>query len=385
MSRLNKFVKLVRDIWLIIGVFVLFLVIAVIVVFAWKTTRNHFRSPGVDPRAQADTYAGAIWTTGLFRELGKSYPLKWTPYVYWRREEFHGNYINVGADGNRMTVNSSNAKGLALKVFMFGASTLWGPGARDEYTIPSDLSRELEQRGIHCQITNFGEMAFISTQQLIEMLLQLQKGNVPDVVIFYGGTTDISSAGEQGVAGLPLNEMNRVREFNLTKPERFWPAAMRESLNWQPKNHLWADAQTTVTNRLLSQDVIRVYTNNLRLVLALSHAYGFKCLFYLEPTLFQKKYLSPYETKAFQLQNNESAKSFIDQTHDLFKEEGAAISASFPFFDLSDCFSQTRDGIFIDCYHMGERGNALIAQRMLRDVEPLLRTNILLRQVAVTK
>jgi hypothetical protein len=79
-------------------------------------------------------------------------------------------------------------------------------------------------------------------------MLQLQKDNIPDMVIFYGCLIDMCSAVEQGVAGLPMSEMNRVREFNLTKPELFWPMALKEAVKRHPKNHLWADG-SIITNR----------------------------------------------------------------------------------------------------------------------------------------
>lgn len=391
MSWLKKFVKLLRDIWLIFGITVFFLVLIAIAATAAQKIKNKYKSPGIDSRSRADSYAGEAWSTNLFRELEVSGGLKWTPYLYWRHREFHGNYINVDTGGNRVTSDSKSTQeqNTPVKIFMFGASTLWGVGVRDEFTIPSNLSRELERHGIHCKVTNLAETGFVSTQEVIEMLLQLQGDNIPDIVIFYGGTSDMNSAWEQGVAGLPMNELNRVREFNLTKPEKFWPAAVRESLNGQPKNLHWVDAQTTTTDcLLLAQQVIRVYTNNLKLVDAFSQAYGFKCLFYLEPTLFQKRYLSPYEAGASRAQTDQSGKMsnpILDLTHNLFREAGPGIAASFPFHDVSDCFSQTRDAIFIDYYHMGERGNAIIAQRILRDVEPLIRTNITLRQIAITK
>ena len=55
---------------------------------------------------------------------------------------------------------------------------------------------------------------------IITLLLILQKGERPDVVIFYDGVNDTYSAFQQLRAGLPQNEFNREIEFNLSKPEK---------------------------------------------------------------------------------------------------------------------------------------------------------------------
>ena len=44
---------------------------------------------------------------------------------------------------------------------------------------------------------------------------ELQAGYRPDIVIFYDGVNDTTSAFLEGEAGLTTNEVNRRREFNL--------------------------------------------------------------------------------------------------------------------------------------------------------------------------
>lgn len=95
-----------------------------------------------------------------------------------------------------------------------------GTNARDTFTIPSLLARAVEGRGINVEIINFGETGYVSTQEVITLLLQLRQGNVPDIVIFYDGVNDTYSAYRNEIAGIPQNEFNRVKEFNLTKSER---------------------------------------------------------------------------------------------------------------------------------------------------------------------
>ena len=53
----------------------------------------------------------------------------------------------------------------AIRIFAFGGSTMWGEGSRDDYTIPSWLQRFIYQTPYRVRITNFGEDAYVSTQE----------------------------------------------------------------------------------------------------------------------------------------------------------------------------------------------------------------------------
>ncbi|MER3445854.1 MAG: hypothetical protein C4291_03015 [Candidatus Dadabacteria bacterium] len=77
---------------------------------------------------------------------------------------------------------------------MFGGSTMWGTEARDDFTIPSILSKKLWRRGIRCDIVNFSGSGYVSTQEVIALLIELQRGNIPNLVIFYDGINDTYSA-----------------------------------------------------------------------------------------------------------------------------------------------------------------------------------------------
>src|SRR5262249_36325300 len=145
---------------------------------------------------------------------------RWRPYVYWRRIPYRSDYINIDADGLRVTayVPPVGPERLTETVFMFGGSTMWGLGTADEATIPSLVSKEVNgnRSGIRYDVVNFGQYAYVSTQGLIEMVLQLQRGRIPDVVVFADGVNDTFGAFQLGVPGVPYEEFRREREFNLS-------------------------------------------------------------------------------------------------------------------------------------------------------------------------
>ena len=190
---------------------------------------------------------------------------------------------------------------------------MWGSGARDEFAIPSVLARELAHKGIPASVTNYGETGWVSTQEVIALELELRQGHRPDLVIFYDGINDTYTAFQQGIAGIPQNEFNRVAEFNaLEKPVRerarkiARDAALRLSvrrllevirpddrgigvkLDESAPGFSLDDAAAAG----LARQVIDTYVSNVELVKALAKHYQFKSLFYWQPAVSDKPHLT---------------------------------------------------------------------------------------------
>jgi lysophospholipase L1-like esterase len=316
----------IRDVWIIAGITLFMFVVlesALSLAFIIKDRLNDSEQSLPDRRVIADAYGNASWVNDYFKEFRSTSEARWTPYVYWRRPPFNGQYIHVDAGGIRRTVHlgSRHAQGSGtVRIAMFGGSTLWGTGARDAFTIPSLLAAELQKHGVATEITNYGESGYVSTQEVILLMTVLQKGDIPQLVIFYDGVNDTYSAYQERAAGFPQNESNRAQEFNLSKSNRLGSrlrmdlrdgAAMLSTtrfLNGVLKRTgiQWGE-RTTVNpgnfgrNAIADDDslahaVIDVYQANIGLVTALSRHYDFDFLFYWQPTIFQKAHPTKYET-----------------------------------------------------------------------------------------
>ena len=386
---LRRAITQIRTVWLVVGVTTL-LLLAIEGTFALLF---YFKTSAVfgafDRRIKADTYEDASWVPEYYEEEERSRPVRWEPYVYWRRKPFDGTHINIDAHGIRQTVNPAarpDQTDPPRTIFMFGGSTLWGSGARDRFTIPSILAAELEKsdRG-PVLVVNYGEMGYVSTQSVIALLLQFQKGHVPDMVIFYDGINDTFSAYQQGVAGLPQNEAKRVREFapsagtagllrnafiNLSVFRFANGLARRRGGGFSsdpiadprfvPEGHVDAAA--------LATDVVATYHSNVAIVRALGRHYGFKSLFYWQPVVFEKPHLTEYEQA--QQKSRRHLQRFFQQTYDAMRRSGA--TGRTEVHDISTIFAATKEPVYVDWSHLGESGNAIVARRMARDVLALI-------------
>ena len=93
-----------------------------------------------DSRVNNEVYDNCSWADEYFKEFSQQKTQK-IPYIGWSRVEYSGKYVNIDENGLRYTWNSKNSSNDAVKIYFFGGSTMWGTGARGNYTIPSLVSK----------------------------------------------------------------------------------------------------------------------------------------------------------------------------------------------------------------------------------------------------
>ena len=69
---------------------------------------------------------------------------------------------------------------------------------------------------------------------------------------------------------------------------------------------------------------------------------------------------------------NRYAQPFFKKTYELLKVGEILKDRESGFYDISGIFSDLPEPMFIDSIHLGEAGNAYIAERMAKDVFPIL-------------
>lgn len=372
-----------RTAWSIAGV-TLLLILAIETLLRAAFWIKDLRSiePPPDRRVLAEGYGGATWPVTHYRELA-ALSDSWHPYVYFRQHPFRGETISIDSEGLRATwrppptSTDETVAGPPIKILMLGGSSLWGYGARDDATIPSLIARGLHERGVRAEIRNLAEIGYVSTQETIALMRELQTGYRPDVVVLYDGVNDTTSALLEGKPTLTTNEINRVREFNLLQSPGRLTAALAWSLVKDSGSFRLAQAisrrvvrgpavaypsRTGSELTLLADGVVRGYAGNVQLIEALGRQYAFRPLFVWQPVLFEKPRRAAFE--------DEEAEKY-GWTRDLFREVRARIARndglrSDPLFlDLGDIFADTDGIVFIDFCHTTEAGNARIAEAIL--------------------
>ena len=144
-----------------------------------------------DPRADLPAMAAYPWRYDYFADIQRTPSIYW-PYTQYRPVPFRSPYVNIDGWTRRSYRTGGSASGRPV-VWMFGGSTTWGEGQRDEYTIASWLARLAEEAGTPIEISNYGERGWTHFQEMIlyEQLLAL--GPVPDISVFYDGANELTT------------------------------------------------------------------------------------------------------------------------------------------------------------------------------------------------
>ena len=392
MRRIQRTLAFVRTSWSIFGITLVVLLLAETgfrAIFALRDSLSATVVP--DRRVLREGYAGATWPVEHFREL-ETLEERWEPFVYFRPKPFKGETITVGMDGLRstwqppVTTPASGAQRKPVEILMLGGSSLWGFGARDDETIPSLVARSLFDQKCNVRVKNLAEIGYVSTQEVIALLRELQSGYRPDVVIFYDGVNDTTSAYLEREAGVTTNEVNRREEFNLRKsPWRLTTALVANVIGnsgsyrvAQVIRRRFGLGESTPTSRngpgelgIINLDVVRRYEANVSIVERLGREFGFEPLFYWQPVIFDKPAKVRFESE--EALRYASIEPMFRAIYDAIRDS-TRLRKDRAFHDLSGIFAESSDLVFIDYCHTTESANARVAAEIAQDVIALVRT-----------
>src|SRR5262249_46436546 len=262
------------------------------------------------PRDGYPDTADQTWFADYWKEFNESTyaSVEYASYSNWHRRPFASKYINVDQNGRRVTwkQDKTHTPG-AIQLALFGGSTMWGTGTPDDFTIPSYISKMLAEKYPHrFTVINYGQDGYVSTQELITLLREIQKDNIPDISVFYNGYNDAFTGVQSGAAGIPMNEDNRMREFNILHPSHardFYFEVLSRTNTFQLmqglRAKLWSKTAADslrVANDTLGTDVTRAYFRNIESLTAIAKKYGMVSQFFWQPCVYTKTPPTPMET-----------------------------------------------------------------------------------------
>jgi len=335
------------------------------------------------PREKVSYYASQDWSERYWHEFRLARRHRYYPYVGWRRAPVEGKTISIDQNGIRLTPGA-NCGAESFKVFAFGGSTMWGTGAPNWGTIPAYLQAGLNARiDRPVCVVNFGETAYVSTQGVITLMLQLKSENVPDLVIFYEGNADVAVAYGTGLSGIHANldqiaaklegrsasqdhfpivewlmssySFSLVQNFiaKITSPVHTAVASAEQKRDYET---MGIDVAT------LRDSVVQSYLGNYEIVSALAKKYGFNYFFFWQPVLVlgdkpltaeeqeMKHRIEPARIKLFELVN---------------RAIEAKASKDSRLHSMAHIFDGINSLLYIDAGHVTPVGNQLIAEKMI--------------------
>ncbi len=313
---------------------------------------------------------------------------RFRPYVMWQPPPFQGRAINIGPDGRRRTLGNSDRTD-ARRVFVMGGSTVWGAYVADGDTFPSHLARVLNRKVGPFKVYNFGQNAYGSTQALIRLMLEIRRGNVPDVVIFLNGVNDgfiatcypavpgsiypLFSFHERLRAGAPWRDILRDIYKNSDTVQLLIRAGVLNKVLFQefrPRRGLF---RLPLAAKVAL--AAKMYRQNVSMAEALAAKFKFKVFFFWQPTLYTgQKPLAPFERYLVRDERakNDYARLAFKYVPLIYRDIKRRPPQSANFFNLSGMFQDYRGLVFGDYVHLLAPGNRLLAERVVEIIAPRL-------------
>ena len=371
--KIKRKLRPIKTVLFLLGVIICSLLLLEFCSFLLLAGWVYFHDGAHDPRVALESYQDQPWAKEYFREFSAASVMEYFPYTGHRRKPgYVGKYVNLDEESRRKTVgNCVDSQGNSLKIFVFGGSTVWGSGARDEGTIPSRLAQALCAAGFPVQVENYGESGYVSTQEVLRLQQELQRGNIPHIVIFYDGFNDAFATYQTRSAGAPQNLEHRFQEFNARKRFHLWglfPNTLE--LGERLQYRFLKSGSLPPIDQPLAQAAAQVHAENRKMVQGMAIVYGFQPFFYWQPVLYTKKNLSAEERR---LPEGESlAESYHSLTQFALQD---------PYVkDLTTLFDNQTQTVYVDWSHISEEGNGQVALALAQDLQVYVRSYGLTRK-----
>ncbi|MGH7717959.1 MAG: hypothetical protein ACREON_03825 [Gemmatimonadaceae bacterium] len=307
------------------------------------------------------------------------------PYVMWRTAPFASQTINVdSATGNRRTPGADCRPG-SFKVFTFGGSGMWGVGSPDWGTIAAHLQTQLAgQMERPVCVVNYGERGFVVTQGAIQLMRQLQYGNVPDLALFYDSVNDVETAYVYGRAGLPMGMegiASKLEGRDQPAPRWFESTSIYQLLSrFAPRQA----ASTAIQTAKLAADsaridsvassVVTLYLETYDMVDALARQHGFAYGFFWQPHIvIGAKRLTAEERAIAMLAGEQARRPFNER---IFARIAAAARQRPHLHYLGGVFDREPSLVYVDSHHLTPEGNEIVARAMVGAMRPALRAAV---------
>lgn len=327
---------------------------------------------GIIPKEEIAEYASAYEDpASAAREINHfSYavPNVFTPFVGSGPEPGQHDNAFINSMQFRSTKDVAMPKPAGVyRIFVTGGSTAFGSGAPSQDKIIGQYLENLlnaemaPDTHLRYEVFTLANPAWTSTHERIIIENRISE-LAPDMVIAVSGSNDVHWAG----AGRDIFWLRTYYD------QHFWDVvnAARSLAGFHSMAEVVPDAKpvdpVTVAARL---------EKNVRLSETVLAGKGARYVFVLQPGLaLATKPLSAREQKLRARQFPGALDNFTNSYREMKNRLSSIRSDRFLYLDESDAFANltAADEIFLDLYHFGDRGNAIVARKIAEAIRPLL-------------
>lgn len=241
-----------------------------------------------------------------------------------------------------------------MRVWVYGGSTTFGLGQRDEHTIPSELARAAFADGVTLDVENRGVGGDTHWEEAQRFAWDVTVAELPDMVVFYDGTNEFMASrfdqhAEVAPSVIPAEFYEEYRERVPADDGSPPPGASLPSSSSAPATA--ADAGRVVAER---------YERSRWLSRTTAESAGIMAMWIWQPTADQRP-----------LVEGESVGPGRDWARARSRAARSALSPD--VIDLSTSLEGVTTPLFYDGIHTNELGARLVAEEIYVHLRPRLR------------
>jgi lysophospholipase L1-like esterase len=302
------------------------------------------------------------------------------PYVGWRSKPLTSPTVNIEADGTRTHSvgldNAANAKTIGF----FGGSAMWGTGSDDDNTIPAVFDRQTSDYIVQ----NYAELAWVSRQNLAQLINLTNQQQAPDVVVFYDGYNDVrilcNRAFTKSLNGTAregrLRSIIELRKtgghvyrnlvlpfIELVTPQHSGDPSEQYSCDRDPK---------------MAERVAEVMVQNWSIAAQIAESRGGTFVGFLQPSVFTGSPRVDHlpDNVNSNWRDRDVLQREYDAVYPIIREKLGR--AGVRWKDLSNVFDGDQY-YYVDTSHVGPSGNHLLVKHMMEFVESTIEEEPILR------
>ena len=257
----------------------------------------------------------------------------------------------VVRDGHRRTLQVPEPR---VTVWLFGGSTVFGFGQRDEHTIASEMVRVASERGVPIEVVNYGVSGWVNWQETMWFSDELDAGRRPDLAVFLDGANDMALGLERERYG--LLDPSKVEYQTMSDEERDALAADARARGYESRGDL--DLAVDLAAGQYRRGVLSSRE--------VAQEHGVEVVHFWQPQLYTVPIYAPLVREAMEIwQLDEEQHELLGGVAQRIPKESGVDP-----IDLTSIFDDVDRPVFYDTTHTNEYGARLTAEAIVDELWP---------------
>lgn len=283
-----------------------------------------------------------------------------------------------------------------IRIFVTGGSKAWGAGVPQSALYTNLIEQHLAKthRGLRIRVICAAVSAYCSTQERI-MIENLILPLSPDYIVMFSGRNDcyFGFLGQDIMLRQDYFEFEKILAPDKFRDERPRYNSFKSKLHFLFRRVIYGlknSGQKPVLTPASVQEeqLARSLMTNIHIISDLSRRYGFKLIYYLEPSIFTtRKTLTSWERSVAARTEKRLAqfREYNQNTYRILREKlpGDAARNGYVFIDGDDAIKNEVKSVFADNVHFGDRGDRLVGEHLSGVLEKIMSSDPVLGEVKV--